>query len=617
MPTKASKQLETFPNPHSDRDYIIEITAPEFTCLCPKTGQPDFATLYLEYVPDKLCVELKSLKLYVWSYRDEGHFHEDVTNRILSDLVAITKPRYMRLRAEFYVRGGVYTNVEVEHRKGGWLALPPVPDLPRMEAVEESDATDTASGDDKGRFRMLSRGRRADSSGARAAVAPAPAAVPPPPPAAPKVIPKTIFIGLDLGTTGCHACAINAQGTLLAETQAPIPAPVRNGDQATQDPTQWWKAVTHCLQHLLAQIDPAQVHTIAIDGTAGTVLLVDEKGVPVTPALMTNDQRATEEANIIAGIADANTGAQGATSSLAKLLWLQNRKLDQRARYLVHQADWIAGRFSGVWGHSDYTNCLPLGFDQQTLAWPAWVSQLGINDALLPKVHTPGEALGTVSAEMAKLFKLPADTLVAAGTTGGVASFLACGANAPGHGLTTLGSLLTLKLLSEKPVFSSEHGVHSYRLGKYWLANGTSNSGGAILLQYFKLEQMREMTPLLDPEHFTELDYYPLPAPGERFPINDPSMEPKLEPLPADSVTFFQGMLEGVARIEAMGYQLLQKHGAPKLTGLWTTGGGAQNPAWTRLRERTLKVKMQPARSSLAAYGTALLASGVIAKNFL
>jgi 7-cyano-7-deazaguanine reductase len=120
MPTTPSKELETFSNPHPERDYTIRIRIPEFTCLCPKTGQPDFATMRLEYVPDLLCVELKSLKLYIWSFRDEGAFHEDVTNRILNDLVAACAPRYMRLRAEFNVRGGIYTDVVVEHRQSGW-----------------------------------------------------------------------------------------------------------------------------------------------------------------------------------------------------------------------------------------------------------------------------------------------------------------------------------------------------------------------------------------------------------------------------------------------------------------------------------------------------------------
>lgn len=120
MPTQPTKNLETFPNPMGERDYTIRIRIPEFTCLCPKTGQPDFATLNLEYVPDQTCVELKSLKLYVWSFRDEGAFHEAVTNRILDDLVAATKPRFMRLTAEFNVRGGIYTTVVAEHRKPGW-----------------------------------------------------------------------------------------------------------------------------------------------------------------------------------------------------------------------------------------------------------------------------------------------------------------------------------------------------------------------------------------------------------------------------------------------------------------------------------------------------------------
>lgn len=120
MPTAPSRSLETFPNPAPASDYTVRIRVPEFTCLCPKTGQPDFAELTLEYVPDRLCVELKSLKLYVWSYRDEGAFHEAVTNRILQDLVDATAPRFMRLTADFNVRGGIYTTVVAEHRAAGW-----------------------------------------------------------------------------------------------------------------------------------------------------------------------------------------------------------------------------------------------------------------------------------------------------------------------------------------------------------------------------------------------------------------------------------------------------------------------------------------------------------------
>jgi len=129
MSTQPTKQLETFTNPARETDYTIRMTLPEFTCLCPKTGQPDFATFDLEYVPDELCVELKSLKLYLWSFRDEGAFHEAVTNRIADDLARACVPRFLRLTGKFNVRGGIFTTVVVERRNAAWKAAPPV-DLP-------------------------------------------------------------------------------------------------------------------------------------------------------------------------------------------------------------------------------------------------------------------------------------------------------------------------------------------------------------------------------------------------------------------------------------------------------------------------------------------------------
>ena len=126
MSTEASTTLDSFTNPNPERDYTIHIDTPEFTCLCPLTGQPDFASIEVQYVPDQLCLELKALKLYFWSYRDQGAFHEAVSNQILSDLVAVIAPRFMRINAEFNVRGGVYTRVVVEHRSVGWQAPEPV-----------------------------------------------------------------------------------------------------------------------------------------------------------------------------------------------------------------------------------------------------------------------------------------------------------------------------------------------------------------------------------------------------------------------------------------------------------------------------------------------------------
>ncbi len=132
MPSKPDRSLATFSNPKQERDYLIHMEIPEFTCLCPMTGQPDFAHLQLDYVPDRRCVELKSLKLYVWSFRNEGAFHEAVTNRMLDDLVRVLRPRFIRLTARFYVRGGIFTTVVAEQRKKGWRPAPRV-DLPTVE----------------------------------------------------------------------------------------------------------------------------------------------------------------------------------------------------------------------------------------------------------------------------------------------------------------------------------------------------------------------------------------------------------------------------------------------------------------------------------------------------
>ena len=657
--TKApNKILETFPNPQPDRDYLIEIETPEFTCLCPKTGQPDFATLQLEYVPDKLCVELKSLKIYIWSYRDEGHFHEKVTNTILSDLVAATKPRYMRVQAQFNVRGGLYTTVHAEHRMPGWNPPPAPPEnLPREK--QDARAADVASaktetakspqpkakskreepvataataaappdvavateptppdpiplarGPRSDRFRMLRRTR------AGATPPDAVAATAPPPPPAPTAPSRDIYIGIDIGTIGCRAIAIDAHEQLLGHTQATLPASARHDGHVTQDPGDWWKAVSATLKELLAMIDAKRVHRIAVAGTSGTLVLCDKKGAPVSPGLMYNDTRATREAERIAEVADELSGAFGTSGSLAKLLWLQEKKNYARAAHALHQADWIGGRLVGSFGHSDYHNCLKLGYDPEQMRWPDWFGALGVTDTLLPHVHEPGEVIGTISSSAATVFGLPPETEMVAGTTDSVAAFIAAGANKPGHGVTVLGSTLVLKLLSEQRIVSPANGVYSHRLGRYWLAGGASNSGGNVLMQYFSLEQIQEMTPLLEPETSTDLNYYPLAEPGERFPVNDPRLPPKLEPLPSDSLMFLQGMLEGMANIEVQGYAALTDLGAPAVSAIWSAGSGAQNPAWTRIRERALGIKLKPARSPEAAFGAALLAAGVLQKSF-
>ncbi len=428
--------------------------------------------------------------------------------------------------------------------------------------------------------------------------------------------PESLYLGIDFGTSGCRALAIDAAGEIHAQAETPIPAPHQQGQEVTQDPRDWWRALITTLQDLCTRIDRRQIRRLAVDGTSATLLLCDAHGEPLTPALLYNDRRASAQAARIAAIAPPESAAHGTTGSLAKLLWLMEAGHTGGAVHALHQADWIAGRLTGRFGHSDYNNCLKLGYDAEHLTWPAWLTGLGIKKEWLPRVHAPGTALGWVQAEVARELGLPAEAQVIVGTTDGVAAFLAAGARSPGEAVTSLGSTLVLKLLSDRPVSSPAHGVYSHRLGRGWLAGGASNSGGAALAKYFSPEQLRALTPKLKPDTPTGLDYYPLPAPGERFPVNDPALSPRLEPRPADDAVFLQGMLEGIALIEARGYAMLAQLGAPKLKAVFTTGGGAQNAAWERIRTRALGVPLHRARSEQAAYGTALLAAGLATDVF-
>jgi len=416
---------------------------------------------------------------------------------------------------------------------------------------------------------------------------------------------QDLFLGIDLGTGGVRACAIDADANIVGIATTALPAPRQDGDAIDQEPALWWDAVVETIGKLA--VDRAAIQRISVDGTSGTLLLTDGDGRPLTPGLMYNDARAGAEAARIGGIAPAESGAHGRSSALAKLLHLLSRGGD-KARHALHQADWIAGRLAGRFDGSDENNALKLGYDPVTRRWPDWLDSLGVPRTLLPKVRVPGAEIGTIDPTMARRLGLPSSTRIHAGTTDGVAAFIATRASQPGDAVSSLGTTLVVKLLADKPVFAAEQGIYSHRLGDRWLAGGASNTGGAALLAHFSAAQLEAMTPQLKPARPTGLDYYPLPKPGERFPIADPNLPPRVTPRPADDVTFFQGLLEGVAAVEAMAYRRLGELGAPALRRVISIGGGAKNTAWSEIRHRLLGVPVTVAEQTEASYGAALLA---------
>ncbi|RUW87364.1 carbohydrate kinase, partial [Mesorhizobium sp. M8A.F.Ca.ET.023.01.1.1] len=299
------------------------------------------------------------------------------------------------------------------------------------------------------------------------------------------------------------------------------------------------------------------------------------------------------------------SAAHGATSGLAKALRYQHLP---GIAAVLHQADWIAGNLSGGFDVSDENNALKTGYDVEARRWPDWIAATGMRMDLLPDVVEPGDVIGTLTAAAAALFGLPRDVVVVAGTTDGCASFLATGATAAGDGVTALGSSLTIKILSDRPISAPRFGIYSHRLGDTWLAGGASNSGGKVLAQHFPLTRIIELSAMIDPTTETGLDYYPLGTAGERFPIADPALPPRLTPRPADDADYLKAMFEGMAAIEALGYGRLAELGAPALTSIRSVGGGAANPVWSAIRQRKLGVAFLPALSDEAAAGTARLA---------
>jgi sugar (pentulose or hexulose) kinase len=410
-----------------------------------------------------------------------------------------------------------------------------------------------------------------------------------------------LFLGLDFGTSGARACVIAGNGEI--EEFARI-------DFAGLGEHEFAPAWRTALFDLLAGLPRGlrlKLRAIALDATSATVLACDGALQPTATPLLYNDSRARAEAAEIAHRAGAGHPAASATSGLAKVIWLRRRLDGTPTRMFLNQADWLTALLSGRPGRSDFHNALKMGFDVEAGGWPAWVGALAGTDPL-PEVVPPGSTLGVLARERAHSLGIATDCLVRAGTTDSIAAFLATGAGRPGDAVSSLGTTLVLKLVSVKRIDDARTGVYSHWFGRNWLAGGASNTGGGVLRQFFDGTRLKALSAEIDPDTNSGLDYYPLPRPGERFPINDPDLPPRLLPRPSDDKAFLHGLLEGLAAVEAMGYRKLVELGAERPVQVLSTGGSAANSAYQRIRARRLGLPVAAARQQEAAYGAALLA---------
>ncbi len=409
-----------------------------------------------------------------------------------------------------------------------------------------------------------------------------------------------MFLGIDFGTTGARACAVAADKSVQWEHVLAYP------DANQQSASDWRDALYALLDAMPANI-ASKLRGIAIDGTSGSVLLCDAQLAPVSPALFYNDTCAQVEALKLRDCAPASSMVATATSGLAKFLWLTERY--PGARYFLHQADWLTALLSGQAGISDYHNALKTGYDVELLCWPDWLMAMP-HTQLLPRVIAPGTVIGAIQLDIASRYGISENCLIHAGTTDSNAAFMASDVHETGIGVTALGTTLVLKQLSERRIDAPEYGVYSHRYKDLWLVGGASNAGAGVLRAYFDDAQLLSLSAQIDPDIDSHLDYYPLSKAGERFPINDANLEPRLTPRPADDAAFLHGLLQGLASIEAAGYAKLAQLGAPPLQRVLSNGGGAKNLVWQLMRARILGVPVATSTHTQAAYGSALMALG-------
>jgi sugar (pentulose or hexulose) kinase len=412
-------------------------------------------------------------------------------------------------------------------------------------------------------------------------------------------------IGIDLGTSGCRGISIDTHGNILASSHYPLPA-TRSPHPGwmEQSPQDWWLATLAVIQDLLNATTGYNTATLSVDGTSSTLLLTDVQGKPLTPGLMYNDRRSTTECQWLAGHAPQESAVLSPSSSLSKLLWLQKHYSLNNA-HALHQSEWISARLCQNFSSGDEHNCLKLGYDPVERCWPEWMQHLTLPPAILPKVQPMGTAIGNISPDMAEKTGLSGDCKIIAGTTDSTAAALAAGIRIPGEAVTSLGSTLVCKVLSDQPVFNAGYGVYSHRIGDQWLTGGASNSGGSVLRQHFSDNELDDLSRQIDPHRSLCLDYYPLLTPGERFPTHNPDMLPRLTPVPTDRKRFLQGVLEGISRIEKTAYQRLHSLGAPLPDKILSSGGGANNPIWIQMRARILGIPVLAATHQQAAFGAA------------
>ncbi len=430
--------------------------------------------------------------------------------------------------------------------------------------------------------------------------------------------PDDIWLGLDLGTQSVRAMAVAASGEVLGSGSHPLTSQ-RDGPRHEQNPEEWWSAITAACRIALKDLPPESIHGVAVDGTSGTILLIDRTGKPLTPGLMYDDTRAVEEARRVNDVGAAVWASLGYYRmqppwALPKLLWLlrESPRLIHGAR-LAHQTDFINQQLIGHEVPTDMSTALKTGYDLIGESWPHEVlAELGVPEEIMPPAVLSGTLIGTVCAEAAAQTGIPQGTSVIAGMTDGCAAQIGAGALSVGSWNSVLGTTLVLKGVTQQLIRDPVGVVYSHRSPDGgWLPGGASSSGAGIITKHFPGRDLNALGEQAAEREPASIVAYPLVSRGERFPFTAPNAEGFFLGEPTDQIDRYAALLQGVAFIERLCFDYLDMLGAPTDGELRLTGGGSRSRYWCQLRADVLGRPVSLPENAEAVLGMAVLAASV------
>ena len=389
---------------------------------------------------------------------------------------------------------------------------------------------------------------------------------------------NTLVLGIDLGTTGLRIAIINTQKEILYTSASPYPTSL-----------DLWEDWIYCFKKLIKEVPKElkeKLVSCAIAGTSGTLLACKNDGEPMGKALpyFLSFPEYSNEIDALFSNECAGSSISGSVGRALRLLNLYGNEI-----ILRHQADWLSGWLINNWEYGEEGNNIRMGWDISNTSWPTTFKNSSWFQCL-PKVIPSGQIMGNICNKKANELYLPRNLKVIAGTTDSNAGVLA---TFPKHddGITILGSTIVIKKFVNKPI--SGKGVSNHKILGNWITGGASNTGAAILLDFFNLEYIKELSQQINPYKSTGIDLIPLSSKGERFPIDDPCLQPKLEPRPVSDSLYLHALLEGLAKIEAQCWEKLHDLGADLPRQIITIGGGAKNITWKKIREKEIGIPIK------------------------